>query len=225
MSPSSNAILAAFASTTLVSLAPNIILVLFPHYGSGEGEHSPILSLGQALAAGGLLGDVFLHVIPHASSSGDGHHDDHDSHHQHHQHHDDELHHHRHHHGDEVGMWILLGFSIFLVTDMIIRGLSSSSHHKHSGHNHHDDNKQSTSNLSKNDDHDDHQHKTSTILLNLAADALHNVSMEGDCSVFGMSFFLFIVRVCVFLGRMKVYRRSRSGVHCETTDTPHSSLF
>ena len=60
-----NLIIAAVASTTLISLAPNVLLFLFPHYASGEGESSQALTLGQALAAGGLLGDVFLHTIPH----------------------------------------------------------------------------------------------------------------------------------------------------------------
>jgi hypothetical protein len=48
----SNAIIAALLSTGLISLAPNVLLVLFPHYASGEGESSKFLALGQALAAG-----------------------------------------------------------------------------------------------------------------------------------------------------------------------------
>jgi zinc transporter 7 len=173
MSPSTNAILAAFASTTLISLAPNVILILFPHYASGEGFHSPILSLGQALAAGGLLGDVFLHVIPHASSS-NGHHHDHD-----HGSHQSK------HHDGEVGMWILLGFSIFLVADMMIRGLSASSsvsshQHRHKAvHSHGGDDKTKHPPSSESSE-GNNSHKTSTILLNLAADALHNVSTRGN---------------------------------------------
>ena len=69
---SHNAIIAAFSSTALISIAPNVLLFLFPKYGSGEGEHSAFLSLGQAIAAGGLLGDVFLHVIPHSLSGHGG---------------------------------------------------------------------------------------------------------------------------------------------------------
>jgi zinc transporter 7 len=139
MVASRNAIIAALSSTTLISLAPNVLLFLFPHYASGEGANSSVLALGQALAAGGLLGDVFLHTIPHAAAEG----------------------------GDSVGLWILLGFSIFLVTDMLIRSLGggggghSHAHHK-DNHNHND-----------NSDSDSHK-KTSTVWLNLAADAMHN---------------------------------------------------
>jgi zinc transporter 7 len=163
MSPSSDAVLAAFFSTTLISLAPNVLLVLFPRYASGEGSDSPLLSLGQALAAGGLLGDVFLHVLPHSFAGGGcGHHD-------HGGHNDD----------DEVGMWVLLGFTIFLVSDMTIRGLSASHH----GHHSHDTKAKKGADPSD----DDLQHSkppavdsnwTSTVLLNLAADALHNVSEQ-----------------------------------------------
>lgn len=139
----SNVIVAALASTTLISLAPNILLVLFPHYASGEGENSKILALGQALAAGGLLGDVFLHTIPHASPS------------------------------DSVGLWILMGFTIFLIVDMTIRGTGGGhSHHnnKEEQHQHH---------------HSNSTNKSSTILLNLAADALHNFT---DGLAIGASF-------------------------------------
>jgi zinc transporter 7 len=135
---SQNAIIAAFSSTALISVAPNILLFLFPKYGSGDGEHSAFLSLGQAIAAGGLLGDVFLHVVPHAGG--------------------DENH--------NAGLWILLGFSIFLLTDMIIRSMGQHHDHHHSHEARKCDGKENIPS----------EHKASTVLLNLAADALHNVS-------------------------------------------------
>ena len=141
-----NAITAAVVSTALISLAPNVLLILFPRYASGEGEHSPSLALGQALAAGGLLGDVFLHTIPHAAGV------------------------------ENVGLWILLGFFIFLMVDMIIRSYGSHSHH------HHHDKQENRSN-NKHDHH--HSNTTSTIFLNLAADALHNFT---DGLAIGASF-------------------------------------
>jgi zinc transporter 7 len=141
MVASTNAIFAAMASTTLISLAPNLLLLLFPGFAAGEGEHSSSLALGQALAAGGLLGDVFLHTIPHASGS------------------------------DDVGLWILLGFAIFLFTDMIIRSLGGGHNHDH----HSDGNSKEAT----------QKHKTSTILLNLTADALHNFT---DGLAIGASF-------------------------------------
>ncbi len=127
---SQNAIVAAFSSTALISLAPNVLLLLFPKFAAGEGQSSKSLSLGQALAAGGLLGDVFLHVVPHSGGS------------------------------HSVGLWILLGFSIFLLTDMLMRSMGGGHSHSHD----HDKDKKCE------------ETKTSTILLNLTADALHNVS-------------------------------------------------
>ena len=110
-------------------------------------QNSLVLSLGQCLAAGGLLGDVFLHSIPH--SGGEGNHD--------------------------VGLWILFGFSIFLIVDMIMRSISSSS----SSHNHH---QHGGKKKNRNDEdmkiEKQGESNASTILLNLTADALHNVSFN-----------------------------------------------
>lgn len=113
---SSSATIAALLSTGFISLAPNLILLLFPGYGAkGGAGNSVFLSLGQALAAGGLLGDVFLHTLPHA------------------------------HFDDDAGLWVLTGFTIFLTADLIIRSVDSTeklntghSHHSRSGpqHNH-----------------------------------------------------------------------------------------
>ena len=134
---------AAFASTGLISLAPNLLLFLFPQ--ASNASDSDWLSVGQALAAGGLLGDVFLHVIPHSAVM-----------------------------SENAGSWILLGFSIFLIVDMIVRSMSSSS----SGHGHGHGQQHST-NLDHNSSH------TSAVLLNLAADALHNFT---DGIAIGASF-------------------------------------
>lgn len=105
---SSTAAIAALLSTGLISLAPNLILFLFPGYASGEGRagHNAFLSLGQAIAAGGLLGDVFLHTLPHAYASS--------SH-------------------EEAGVYVLLGFTLFFTADLIIRCLEQK--HIHEGIN------------------------------------------------------------------------------------------
>jgi zinc transporter 7 len=140
---SQNAIVAAFSSTALISLAPNVLLLLFPQFASGGGHNSRVLSLGQALAAGGLLGDVFLHVVPHSGG-------DHD-----------------------VGLWILLGFSVFLFTDMVLRSMGGGGHGHDHGHKKDDDEKCEAESSSS-----PGESKASTILLNLTADALHNVSRQ-----------------------------------------------
>jgi zinc transporter 7 len=147
----STAVLAALVSTGLISLAPNLILLLFPRYASGSNSGDLFLSLGQMLAAGSLLGDVFLHTIPHAQQ-------------------------------DQQGLYILLGFFIFLVADICIRSLSGNTHtHSH--------NTQNTNGKEQQKDEHNHthsqDHKTSTILLNLTADALHNFT---DGLAIGASF-------------------------------------
>ncbi|KAG7367652.1 ZIP zinc transporter [Nitzschia inconspicua] len=167
----STAAMAAFTSTALISIAPNVLLLLFPHYGCGEGQHSFVLSLGQAIAAGGLLGDVFLHVIPHAAG---GHHNSASTSNGH----------------DTMGLWILMGFSIFLVTDMVIRQLNQTTNTTHGGHSHgsssNNNNKsESESSSHQKTIHEHPEHKQSLVLLNLAADALHNFT---DGLAIGASF-------------------------------------
>jgi hypothetical protein len=129
----SNAISAALSSTVVFSLPPNVLLVLFPHYASGEGESSKVLALvGQALAAGGLLGNAFLHMIAHAG-------------------------------GDYgIGIWVLLGYIFFLVANLLMRSLGG---HCHS-HGKYGDGKH----------HHLPEHKTATVYLNLAANAMHNLT-------------------------------------------------
>ena len=150
-----NAVVAALTATGLISLAPNLLLILFPQYASGEGEASKVLALGQALAAGGLLGDVFLHTIPHSNGS------------------------------DDMGLWILLGFSAFLVADMLIRSLGPAEEESRKG----------AAEAKPNGDHHSHNNhhapKSSVVLLNLAADALHNFT---DGLAIGASFAVYTPR-------------------------------
>jgi len=132
-------VLSALISTSLISLAPNIILFLLPHNYSKSKKNQTLLSLGQALAAGGLLGDVFLHTLPHSISNSKN-----------------EI---------IVGRMVLIGFTVFLVLDMIVR-------------------------ISENSMKTKHVNKTkklfsSTVILNLTADALHNFT---DGLAIGVSF-------------------------------------
>jgi zinc transporter 7 len=161
---SSTAVVAALLSTGLISLAPNLILLAFPSYAVGEGVSSPFLTLGQALAAGGLLGDVFLHTLPSASGN-----------------------------VEDVEVMVLLGFTLFLMADMLIRSIGGG--HSHHSHNdeaeaevHGDEKKQMNGGNNKNNDNNSSpQPKTSVVVLNLVADALHNFT---DGLAIGASFAL-----------------------------------
>lgn len=143
---SSIALSAALLSTTLISLAPNLILFFFPSIGNTDPRNNAFLVTGQALAAGGLLGDVFLHILSHAQD----------------------------YEKENVGLWILLGFAIFFVADMLLR----TSHHHHAGPSHNKQNGESKSTTRE-------LLWTPTVLLNIAGDAMHNFT---DGLAIGASF-------------------------------------
>ena len=109
VSPHPTAIAAAFISTGIISLAPNVLLFLFPNYGVSGGSDGgrSILSLGQALAVGGLLGDVFIHTLPDCFADSF---------------HGEQEHNHSHSHSN-IGLRILLGFTIFLILDIFVRSI------------------------------------------------------------------------------------------------------
>lgn len=197
-SPTAAPLLAALLCTTAISLAPNLLLYLFPTLTtSNSNSNDPQalattkywLTLGQCLAAGGLLGDVFLHTLPHSvmdiyanaqsekSEEGHDHHDHgHEEHHGHSHGHD----HHDHEFESQMmvlGMAILLGFTVFFVFDCVVRTFGA--HHHHSG----DEKDKKTQ---KEQDFSLSLVLSSpAILLNLTADALHNFT---DGIAIGASF-------------------------------------
>lgn len=66
----SNLWIHAMGSTLLISAAPFVILFFVPLDNSKQKK--PLLNILLAFAAGGLLGDAFLHLIPHATMSVEG---------------------------------------------------------------------------------------------------------------------------------------------------------
>ena len=154
---------------------------------SHDRSTTTLLSLGQALAVGGLIGDVFLHTLPdcfaaaieRGGRSSDDHHDhDHISHEQHEHHH----HHHGGGGGEEIGLRVIMGFALFLVLDIFVRLLEEKSGggHHHHGHGHTESHKGGPSkNGSKHRDKTNKQPSwkrflSSAVLLNLLGDSLHN---------------------------------------------------
>merc|ERR1719295_2572152 len=99
------------------------------------------LKLLLSFAAGGLMGDVFLHLLPSALTLyGDIEEHDHD----HHEHHDNEsadLHHgHSHNEGAALlGMHILHGFALFFVLEKLFHEIGGHSHSEHGNHGSNDE--------------------------------------------------------------------------------------
>jgi len=119
--------LEAIGATLLISIAPYIILFFVPVTNSKE--HEPYLKVLLAFASGGLLGDAFLHLIPHAMSP----------------HSSGEDHSHAHSHGGEgnhghgqhtsIGLNVLGGIIVFLVVEKLVRIFKAGHSHSHS-HSH-----------------------------------------------------------------------------------------
>uniref|UniRef100_A0A8C6YMT6 Zinc transporter SLC39A7 n=1 Tax=Nothoprocta perdicaria TaxID=30464 RepID=A0A8C6YMT6_NOTPE len=113
----------AMGATLLISGAPYLVLYLIP-VESNAPRHRALLRVLLSFAAGGLLGDAFLHLIPHALGE------------------PMEPHGHGHsHQGEEharvlaVGMWVLAGIVAFLVVEKFVRHIKGDHGHGH-GHGH-----------------------------------------------------------------------------------------
>ncbi|VDO57441.1 unnamed protein product [Schistosoma margrebowiei] len=98
-----------FGAVLLISIAPFIILCLIPDLN----KHRGFLKVLLAFAAGGLLGDAFLHLIPHALESG---HFDPD-----HAHEENTRDGHGHKRHSYVGLYVVGGIFAFLCVEKCIR--------------------------------------------------------------------------------------------------------
>ncbi|XP_012890477.1 PREDICTED: zinc transporter SLC39A7 [Dipodomys ordii] len=118
----------ALGATVLISAAPFFVLFLIP-VESNSPRHRSLLQILLSFASGGLLGDAFLHLIPHALEP--------------HSHHTLEQPGpgHGHSHSGQgpilsVGLWVLSGIVAFLVVEKFVRHVKGGHGHSH-GHGSH----------------------------------------------------------------------------------------
>ncbi|XP_066543284.1 zinc transporter Slc39a7 [Amia ocellicauda] len=130
----------AIVATLLISAAPFFILFLIP-VQSNTDQHQSLLKILLSFASGGLLGDAFLHLIPHALEPHSHHgNEGHDHSHESVSHDHDHGHGHSHSGGAHghmmsVGLWVLGGIVAFLVVEKFVRLLKGGHSHGH-GHSH-----------------------------------------------------------------------------------------
>nr|CDJ89050.1 Zinc iron permease domain containing protein [Haemonchus contortus] len=117
----------AIGATLLISAAPCFILLFIPIQDNSP-SNGPWLKVLLAFGSGGLLGDAFLHLIPHAQPAGSGSHS-HSHSHSHHEGHSHEP------HDMSVGGWVLAGIIAFLLVEKVVRIIRGEDGHGH-GHSH-----------------------------------------------------------------------------------------
>ncbi|KAM8779768.1 zinc transporter SLC39A7 [Rhynchonycteris naso] len=115
----------ALGATVLISAAPFFVLFLIP-VESNSPRHRSLLQILLSFASGGLLGDAFLHLIPHALEP--------------HSHQLQGQPGHGHSHSGQgpilsVGLWVLSGIVAFLVVEKFVRHAKGGGGHGH-GHTH-----------------------------------------------------------------------------------------
>nr|XP_035928237.1 zinc transporter SLC39A7 isoform X2 [Halichoerus grypus] len=157
----------ALGATVLISAAPFFVLFLIP-VESNSPRHRSLLQILLSFASGGLLGDAFLHLIPHALEP--------------HSHHPLEQPGHGHSHSGQgpilsVGLWVLSGIVAFLVVEKFVR-------HVKGGHGHSHGHGQTHGHTQGSHGHGKQDLRVSGY-LNLAADLAHNFT---DGLAIGASF-------------------------------------
>uniref|UniRef100_A0A8D8UF94 Zinc transporter SLC39A7 n=1 Tax=Cacopsylla melanoneura TaxID=428564 RepID=A0A8D8UF94_9HEMI len=112
----------ALLSTVLISIAPFLILFVVPLDKATGNEN--FLKVLLSFASGGLLGDAFLHLIPHAIGASSKEHS--------HSHSHTTSHEHSHSIEDlSVGLWVLFGILAFLCVEKFVRYVKGGHGHSH----------------------------------------------------------------------------------------------
>ncbi|KRZ30660.1 Zinc transporter Slc39a7 [Trichinella pseudospiralis] len=105
----------AIGSTVAISLAPFLILLFVPLTGGVMNKKNQnLLKVLLSFASGGLMGDAFLHLIPHALIARNP-----------------ELTHGSHGHDLSVGLNVLFGITGFLIIEKMVRLLKGDHGHSH----------------------------------------------------------------------------------------------
>ncbi|XP_011506242.1 PREDICTED: protein catecholamines up-like [Ceratosolen solmsi marchali] len=164
----------AMGSTFLISIAPFLTLYFVPLDNTKECE--PLLKILLSFASGGLLGDAFLHLIPHALSR------EHDHNHSHEPKGD-------HLHDTSVGLCVLGGIIMFLLVEKTVHLIKGGHSHSHNApekkiqqETSNEKNDTSEKNEKDNSDSLGKEYESEEVVndikvagyLNLAADFLHN---------------------------------------------------
>jgi zinc transporter 7 len=119
--------LQACGATAVISVSPVAILLFIPLENAHE--HQSLLKILLSFASGGLLGDAFLHLIPHAVSPHTHGEEGHSHSHSHsHSHEEGE----GHGHDMSVGLWVLAGIVVFLMVEKFVRIIKGDHAHSHS---------------------------------------------------------------------------------------------
>ncbi|KAJ1668353.1 hypothetical protein IW140_000343 [Coemansia sp. RSA 1813] len=120
MFPRGNPALSSLLGTFYISLFPNLILFATP-----SSIPNKVLRIMVAFAVGGLLGDVFLHLMPHMFAD-----HDHSGHHDHNEAADTHI------RNTVYGCTVFLGLMVFFMVDKFMRLLGGDEHSHGHSHSH-----------------------------------------------------------------------------------------
>ncbi|GMF25446.1 unnamed protein product [Phytophthora lilii] len=119
----------ALFATALVGAAPVLVLLVVPLGVGSHEKQQPLLRVFLSFAAGGLLGDALLHLLPHSLPETAGHSHDHG--------HGHDDHGHSHSMADlYVWLWTLAGMLTFLMLEKFVRAQTGGGHGHSHGHTH-----------------------------------------------------------------------------------------